>query len=208
MSTIQLLPRRPAGRAKGSGRLVVRPMTRVVFGLILLPTILSAQAQNNVGTTAKPRPLVEVIATDHQINSKMKYVFLRAFADGAIEYHDPRHVDLFEPVLLRKNMPTEQLNRLKEILSDPEVGKLSGEYNGGRGVDTSLRWDITIKTESGVHTFTIWNFTYGLEHGVWGRPITKPVRKLGCVLEDISNQAKGLDDHCPQCKGRRSDVKK
>ncbi len=191
---------RIAQYAGNSTSLIVRRLLLVVFGLVVLPMILFAQTLKTVDPTQKPDLVVEVIATDHQLNTRMKYVFLRAFSDGAVEYHDPLHVDLFEPALTRKQMSAEQLNRLKKMLSEPEVTKLSGEYKGGRGVDTSLRWDVTIPTPSGAHTFTLWNFTYGLEHGLLpGHPITEPARRVGCALEDIGNQVRGWERHSPQC---------
>jgi hypothetical protein len=105
-------------------------------------------------------------------------------------------------------MSAEQLNRLKKMLSETEVRKLNGEYNGGQGVDTSLRWDVTLATPSGAHTFTIWNFTYGLEHGILsGRPITEPARRVGCALEDIGNQVRGWERHSPQCHRQHDNEK-
>ncbi len=208
MPSIQLMPSRVARWVANSGNFIVRRLPLVVIGLIVFPMFLFAQAQETVDPTAKPNLIVAVIATDHQLNTRVKYVFLRAFSDGTVEYHDPWHVDLFEPALTRKKMSTEQLSRLKKMLSGPEVSKLNGEYHGGQGVDTSLRWDVTIATPGGAHTFTIWNFTYGLVHGLLpGRPITEPVRRAGCVIEDIGNQVKDWKRHSPQCN-RQNDKQK
>jgi len=203
MLSIQLMPGRLARWVASSGNFIVRRLPLVVFGLLVFPMFLFVQAQETVDPTAKPNLIVEVIATDHQLNTKTKYVFLRAFSDGTVEYHDPWHVDLFEPALTRKRMSAEQLSRLKKMLSEPEVSKLNGEYHGGQGVDTSLRWDVTIATPSGARTFTIWNFTYGLAHGLLpGRPITEPARRVGCTIEDTSNQVKDSKRHSPQCNLR------
>jgi hypothetical protein len=161
--------------------------------------LLFAQGQEIVVPT-KTNLVVEVIATDSQIHTRMKYVYLRAFSDGTVEYHDPLHVDLFEPTLNRRKMSAEQLSRLKKMLSEPEMSKLNGEYHGGQGVDTSLRWDVTIATPSGARTFTIWNFTYGFVHGLLpGRPIAEPARRVGCAVEDIAKQVRAWGHHSPQC---------
>ena len=203
VSSIQLMPGRVARWVANSGNFIIRRLPLAVFGLIVFPMFLFAQAQETVDPTAKPNLIVEVIATDHQLNTRAKYVFLRAFSDGTVEYHDPLHIDLFEPALTRKKMSAEQLSRLKKMLSEPEVSKLNGEYHGGQGVDTSLRWDVTIATPGGAHTFTIWNFTYGLVHGLLaGRPITEPARRVGCSLENISNQVKDGKRHSPPCNGQ------
>ena len=194
------MPSRVARWVTNSSNFVVRRLPLVVFGLIVFPMFLLVQAQETVDPTARPNLIVEVIATDHQLNTKTKLVFLRAFSDGTVEYHDPWHVDLFEPALTRKKMSAEQLSRLKKMLSEPEVSRLSGEYNGGQGVDTSLRWDVTIATPGRAHKFTIWTFAYGLVHGLLaGRPITGPARTVGCTLEDTSNQMKDSKRHSPQC---------
>jgi hypothetical protein len=201
--SIQLMPGRLARWVASSGNFIVRRLPLVVFGLLVFPMFLFVQAQETVDPTAKPNLIAEVIATDHQLNARTKYVFLRAFSDGTVEYHDPWHFDLFEPALTRKKMLAEQLSRLKKMLSEPEVSKLNGEYHGGQSVDTSLRWDVTIAAPSGARTFTIWNFTYGLEHGLLpGRPITEPARRVGCSLENIRNQVKDWKRHSPPCNGQ------
>jgi hypothetical protein len=170
-----------------------------VFGLIALPMFLFAQAQKTAVATVKPNLVLEVIATDYQIHTRMRYVYLRIFSDDSVEYHDPLHVDLFEPAPTRKKMSAEQLNLLKKILSESEMTNLRGEYKGGQGVDTSLRWDVTLATPSGAKTFTIWNFTYGLAQLLPGRPVTEPARRVGCAVEDIANQVRGWERHSPQC---------
>jgi hypothetical protein len=208
MSSIRLMPSGVARRVENSGNFIVRCLPLVVFGLIVFLMFLYAQAQETVDPTAKPNPIVEVIATDHQLHTRTKYVFLRAFSDGTVEYHDPWHVDLFDPVLTRKKLSLEQLSHLKKVLSEPEVSELSGEYHGGQGVDTSLRWDVTIATSDGAHTFTIWNFTYGLAHGpLPGRLITEAASRVGCAFEDISNQVKDWKRHSPQCSRQIDEAK-
>lgn len=200
------MPSGVARWAANSGNIIIHRLPLFAFGLLVFPMFLFAQAQGTVDPTAKPDLIVEVIATDYQLNTRTKYAFLRAFSDGTVEYHDPWHFDLFEPALTRKKMSAEQLSGLKKMLSAPEVSKLNGEYHGGQGVDTSLRWDVTIATPSGARTFTIWNFTYDLVHGVHGllpgRPIAEPARRVGCSLEDISNQVKDWKRHSPPCNGQ------
>jgi hypothetical protein len=208
MLSIQLMPGRLARWVANSGNFIVRRLPLVVCGLLVFPMFLFVQAQETVDPTAKPNLIAEVIATDDQLNTRTKYVFMRAFSDGTVEYHDPWHFDLFEPALIRKKMLAEQLSRLKKMLSEPEVSKLSGEYHGGQGVDTSLLWEVTVATPSGARMFALHNFTYGFDHGLLpGRPITEPARRIGCALEEVSNQMKGWTRHFPQCD-RQNDHKK
>lgn len=169
-----------------------------VFGLPLLSILPLANSQEAPVATPKSTLIVEVIAIDNQLHSKVKYVYLRAYSDGSVEYHDRWHIDLFNPSPTRVKLSAEQLNRLEKILSEPETLKLAGEYHGGQGVDTSLRWDVTIPTPDGTHTFTLWNFTYRFDHGLLpGRPIGDSARKVGCALEEMSHELKGWQPFSP-----------
>jgi hypothetical protein len=200
MSPTRPTPSTATRSGANSRSFIVRRLPLLVVGLIAMPMFPFAQAQRTAVPTAKPNLVVEVIATDYQIHTRMRYVYMRVFSDNSVEYHDPLHVDLFEPAPTRKKMSAEQLNLLKKILSESEMTNVSGEYKGGQGVDTSLRWDVTLATPNGANTFTIWNFTYGFAHGLLpGRPITEPVRRLGCAVEDIANQVRGWERHSPQC---------
>jgi hypothetical protein len=80
------------------------------------------------------------------------------------------------------------------------VRNLKGEYHGGMGVDTSLRWDVTFSIANESHAFTLWNFTYG---GLWrkpeGRTIPEPAVKLGCLFESLNDQIRNADRHSPLC---------
>jgi hypothetical protein len=155
--------------------------------------------QQAADSTPQPHILLEVIAADYQLFSSVKYVYLRIFPDGTVEYHDPLHIDLFDPSTIRRTLSSEQMNQLKAGLSEPEVGKLSGEYYGGGGVDTSLRWDVTFETADKTYRFTLWNFTYDLRRRPKDREIPEPARKLGCMLEEINDNLRSLDRHSEQC---------
>ena len=208
MSLINPMASSLVPRCKAARNFALDQLPLVAFVLLGMPEFLFAQAQQTAHRQAIPDLVVEVLATDYQAFSKTKYVYLRVLSDGTVVYHDPWHIDLFESAPTRKQMSAAQLNRLKGILSEPKVSELSGDYNGGQGVDTSLLWEITVATPSGARMFTLHNFTYGFDHGLLpGRPITEPARRIGCALEEVSNQMKGWTRHSPQCD-QQNDHKK
>lgn len=184
---------------KNGEKHTVLRLLRSLLGIIALLPFSSATEQKSAASPVSSGVIVEVIATDYQFHTSIKYVYLRVSADGTVEYHDPWHIDLFKPDLIRKSILPDQVDRLKAVLSKPENRSLSGEYQGNPGVDTSLRWDISFPTMSERHDFTLWNFTYGPRGGPQGRTITEPARRMGCILEEISNHAKGSDRHSVQC---------
>jgi hypothetical protein len=159
------------------------------------------QKTTTLATTSSP--LIEVIATDYQVWSSYKFLFLRVFPDGKAEYNDIRRVDLTRPpVILRKTVSAEVMSQLATLISETGVRKLDGVYSGNIGKDTSLKWDITLSRVEEKQKITWFNFTYGLDEKP-KRPIPNEAIELGCVILKISDHLRGslmerewLPDQC------------
>ena len=146
--------------------------------------------------------IVEVVATDYQAYTQTKYVYARVFKDGAVEYHDPFHVDLLYPGIIHKQLPPQGLAQLRRILSKVELRRLSGEYHGWYGVDTSVRWDFLVPNGEKAQKFVLWNFTYPER---WipdnTRTIPKQASELGCFLMRINEDIlhfRGMPERCKE----------
>ena len=182
-----------------SGQSTSFRLTILFLSLLTALSMAHARHQQGLPPPSEQNPLLEVVATDYQIFSSVKYVYLRIREDGTVEYHDPLHIDLFHPTLIRRTLPAAELNQLKSGLSAPNAANLTGEYHGGLGVDTSLRWDVSFRTGSETHRLTLWNFTYGLDRPPYKRPIPEPARELGCLFEEIRNKLDGSDRRSERC---------
>jgi len=188
------------GRAYTSTAELFGKIIRIVRKHSLDKHASASEAKQLTTENVNRNVILEVLATDYQLYTQKRFVFARVSYDGWVEYHDPFHVDLLYPMIIRKRLPADEFAQLKEIFAEPAIRQLRGEYHGWSGVDTSVRWDFLVPDADDTQKFVLWNFTYPRRRRPDNvRPIPNAADELGCFLMRINEgnlHFRGMPERC------------
>lgn len=138
--------------------------------------------------------------TDTTSYSSHKYLYLRVFENGTVEYHNILDVDLTAPIpIVAKKIAQEDIEGLIAVLRLPSVQRLSGtfELEDMGVVRETLNVEIHRNTE--VQEVSLVNFHSN--RNVPGRPpYPEAAVRLGCMVDRLEQKARSSDWQSKECK--------
>jgi hypothetical protein len=129
-----------------------------------------------------------------------KYLYLRVFEGGIVEYHNTLDVDLTKPIpLVAKKLAQEDIQGLIALLRLPSVQRLSGAFERGDLGIFHETLDIEIHHDTNVQKVSLVNFhSY---RNVPGRPpYPEAAVRLGCMVDSLGHKAISSDWQSEECK--------
>jgi hypothetical protein len=129
-----------------------------------------------------------------------KYLYLRVFQDGTVEYHNPLDVDLTKPIpVFAKKLAQEDIQGLIALLHLPSVQGLSETFEREDLGIFHETLDIEIHRDTEVQKVSLVNFHSG--RNVPGRPpYPEAAVRLGCMVDRLEQKAKSSDWQSEECK--------
>jgi hypothetical protein len=185
-----------------STSLSIRRLFRVVIlifaaAVACLPSKPQARESSSIN---REHPVLQVIMTETTSYSSHKYLYLRVFEDGTVEYHNILDVDLTAPTpVIAKKLVQHDIEGLIAVLRLPSVQRLSGTFEReDMGiVRETLNVEIHRKTE--VQEVTFVNFHS--DRNLPGRPsYPEAAIRLGCMVDRLEQKAKSSEWQSEECK--------
>ncbi len=160
----------------------------------------STQQARGSSSNDKEHPTLQVISTDTTSYSSQKYLYLRVFEDGTVEYHNIVDVDLTKPIpVIAKKLTQEDINGLIAPLRLPSVQRLSGAFEREDLGVFHETLDIEIHRDTDVQKVSLVNFHSG--RNAPGRPpYPEAAVRLGCMVDGLEQKVKSSDWQSEECK--------
>ena len=160
----------------------------------------STQQARGSSSHDKEHPALQVISTDTSSYSSEKYLYLRVFEDGTVEYHSIVDVDLIKPIpVIAKKLVQEDIDGLMALLRLPSVQRLSGAFEREDLGIFHETLDIKIHRDTDVQKVSLVNFHSG--RNAPGRPpYPEAAVRLGCVVDRLKQKANSSDWQSEECK--------
>ncbi len=162
-----------------------------------LPSRLSALESSSID---KEHAALQAIMTGTSPYRSYKYLYVRVFGDGTVEYHNTREIDLTKPIpLVTKKLAQEDVTELMTLLRLPSIQKLSGTFEREDMGDVREALDVEIYRDSEVQKLSLVNFHN--DRNTPGKPpYTVETVRLGCVIDRLAERAKSSDWQRGECK--------
>ena|SRR5579859_3645180 len=146
------------------------------------------------------QPILEVVEISGAEWESLRYLYLRVFPDGKVEFHDPIKIDLTRDVpLIRGKLSEQEMARLVSLLGSRETRGLSGTFErGDMGVIRSLLM-IRMARDDDFQDLEFVNFDSDNQMD-GGRAYTAEADRLGCTIERLRRRARNDPWESPACK--------
>ena len=170
---------------------ILRHVSAVVLGCAL------AFAQEPAQQSSPRTVLLEVLRTSWDAQRNETLVYLRVYSDGLAEAHPMLKVDFRNIELAKSQLPRNELETLRRLLTDPATKQLQPEYIRYWGnKDFGLKYDITILAPSQEQRIALVNFQPFLARKK-GKPYPRQMEKLGCSIWKLRIEVSGepLEKH-------------
>jgi len=160
----------------------------------------SKQQARGSSSNDKEQPALQVISTDTSSYSSERYLYLRVFEDGTVEYHNIGDVDLTKPIpIIAKKLAQDDMDGLIALLRLPSVQRLSGAFEREDLEVFHETLDIEIHRDTNVQKVSLVNFHSG--RNAPGRPpYPEAAVRLGCMVDRLEHKAKSSDWQSDECK--------
>ena len=138
--------------------------------------------------------------TDTTPGTSHKYLYLRVFKDGTVEYHNILDVDLTKPIpVVAKKLTQEDIEGLIALLRLPSIQRLSGTFQREDLGVVRETLKVEIHRDTGIQEVSLVNFHS--DRNVPGRPpYPEAAVRLGCMVDRLEQKAKSSDWQTEECK--------
>ncbi len=163
---------------------------KLCITLSVLTSGLLATAQTAPKPSSERRPLLEVVRMSWSVERDETLLYLRVYSDGFAEADPMRQVDFRDVKLKTKQLSSEELAALANLLADKDTAPLLPEYSSFWGnKDFGYIYEITI-SEPSRKQLKLVNFNPFLARKE-GKPYPKQLEKLGCSVWRLRTEVSG-----------------
>jgi hypothetical protein len=162
--------------------------------------LLSQPQARGSSSINREHPVLQAIMVDSTSYSSHRYLYLRVFEDGTVEYHNILDVDLTKPIpVVAKQLTQEDTEGLLALLRLPSIQKLSGTFEREDMGVVRETLNVEIYRDTEVQKVNLVNFHS--DRNVPGRPpYLEAAVRLGCMVDRLEQKAKSSDWQSKECK--------
>jgi hypothetical protein len=165
-------------------------VAKFFVGAVILSLIF---VQNQAPAQGKPNGdiLFEVVHNSWDVERDETLVYLRVYSNGFAEAHPMRKVDFRNIDLKHKQLSSEELTSLRNLLTDSATTTLEPKYSRNWGnKDFGYKFDITFSKNAEKKHLEFENFQPFLARKR-GKPYPKQLEKLGCSIWKLRLEVTG-----------------
>lgn len=158
------------------------------IGMMVLVSVLLV-TRGTARQVSSRSVLLEVIRNSWNVERDETLVYVRVYSDGFAEAHSMKKVDFRDIQLSTKQLPSDELAALNNMLSDPATGQLDPKYSRYWG-NKDFGYKYIVVISGGHKQIELGNFQPSLARKE-AKPYPKQVEKLGCLIWKLRAEVSG-----------------
>lgn len=159
--------------------------------VIFILVCASAFGQKAAQQSSPKTVLLEVLRKSWDAQRSETLVYVRVYSDGLAEAHPMSKVDFRNLHFIKKQLSSNELKTVRDLLAESATRQLESEYPGYWGnKDFGFQYDITIFDPGQGQHIALLNFQPFLARKE-GKPYPPQVEKLGCSIWKLRSEVSG-----------------